>query len=183
MATKEKEKKAARRRRRRKARRQERARRARAEGERARGPHAGAKLPVPAPRLKEFYNEHGSSEAEPAVRVHEPAPGAAAREDRDQRRRRRSDQAAEGARLGRRRAGDDHRPAAGAQEGEEVDRQLRSPPGPGDRRGGDAARRADVGVPRPVHLGRDPADSRLPRARHASRSTVAATTRWASRSR
>ena len=55
--------------------------------------------------------------------------------------------------------------------------------GPGDRRGGDAARRADVGVPRPVHHGRDPAHSRLPRRWARGRSTDAATTRSASRSR
>ena len=63
--------------------------------------------------------------------------------------------------------GDHHGPAAGAEEGEEVDRQLRAAAGPGDRRGGDAARRADVGVPRPVHHDGDPAHPRLPRALHA----------------
>lgn len=47
---------------------------------------------------------------------------------------------------------------------------------------GDAARCADVGVPRPVHHGRGPADPRFPRARRA-RSMAAATTAWASKSR
>ena len=98
-------------------------------------------------------------------------------------RRRRSDQAAQGARRGRRRAGDHHRPAAGAEEGEEVDRQLRAAPGTGDRRGGDAARRADVGVPRPVHHASRSRASATSAAWARGRSTDAATIRSASRSR
>ena len=52
-------------------------------------------------------------------------------------------------------AGADHRPEAGASQGEEVDLELRVARRPGDRRVGDAARRADVGVPRPVRDGGD----------------------------
>ena len=99
-----------------------RATRKQAAGRRTRAPTCRC----PPPRLKAYLHETVRRQAEPAVRLHEPAPGPAAREDRDQRRCRRSDQAAQGARRGRRRAGDDHRPAAGAQEGEEVDRQLRA---------------------------------------------------------
>ena len=49
----------------------------------------------------------------------------------------------------------------------QVDRQLQAARGHARRRGGDAARRAHVRVPRPPDVGRDPADPRLPRAQPA----------------
>ena len=48
---------------------------------------------------------------------------------------------------------------------------------------GDAARRPDVRVPRPVHHAGDAADPRLPRAARTRASTGGATTRSGSRSR
>ena len=123
-----------------------------AEGERRKAPHAGAGLPVPPPRLQGVLPGDGARAADEAVRAHEPAPGSAAREDRDQR-------AASAKRSSSRRCSTrssrSWRSITGQRpvrtQGEEVDRQLRPARGPGDRRGGDAARRADVGVPRPVH--------------------------------
>ena len=64
---------------------------------------------------------------------------------------------------------------------EEVDRAVQGPQGHADRRDGHAARRADVGVPRPADLGRAAARPRLPRRVAARASTAAATTRSASR--
>ena len=49
----------------------------------------------------------------------------------------------------------------------QVDRHLQAPRGDAGRRLGDPARRADVGVPRPPDLDRDPADPRLPRPQPA----------------
>ena len=51
----------------------------------------------------------------------------------------------------------------GAKAREAVDRQLRSAGRSGNRRGGHAAGRTDVGVPGPVHQCGDPAYPRLPR--------------------
>jgi large subunit ribosomal protein L5 len=50
----------------------------------------------------------------------------------------------------------------------EVDRRLQAPRGDADRRARDAARRADVRVPRPARLDRAAAHPRLPRARPGS---------------
>ena len=60
-------------------------------------------------------------------------------------------------RLRRRGAARDHRPEAGRDRAQEVDRDLQAPRGPADRRDGHAAPRADVGVPRPPHQLRAPA--------------------------
>ena len=57
----------------------------------------------------------------------------------------------------------DHRPEAGRDAREEVDRELQAPRGTAHRREGDAARRPRLGVPRPADQPRDPAHPRLPR--------------------
>ena len=64
---------------------------------------------------------------------------------------------------------------------EEVDRAVQGAQGHADRRDGHAARRPDVGVPRPADLDRAAARPRLPRRVAARGSTAAATTRSASR--
>ena len=77
------------------------------------------------PRLQDVLREDGPGQAAEGVRAHEPAPGAAAREDRAQRRHGRGEQEPEAARGRRRGAGADHRPAAGGDPGQEGDRELR----------------------------------------------------------
>ena len=72
---------------------------------------------------------------------------------------------------------------AGGHPGQEGDRQLRPPGGHAGRLHGDAARRADVRVPGPLHHAGDPPDPRLPRAAQPELRRARATTRSASRSR
>ena len=147
------------------------------------GPHAGVGRPVPPPRLRETsISETVKPKLMDAVRVQQHAPGADVDQDRDQRRCRRGDQAAEGARQGGRGAGGHHGAAPGPAAGEEIDRQLRSPRGSGDRRGGHAAWRTDVGVPRSLHQRGDSPDPRFPRAVDPVVRWTRATTRSASRS-
>ena len=120
---------------------------------------------MPAPRLRGFYQSTVRERLMEQFGLDEPAPGADAR-------RRSCSTSASGEAIKQPKFLDNvveelatiTGPAAGAAQGEEVDRQLRAARGAGDRRVGDAARRADVGVPRPVRVGRAPARARLPRA-------------------
>ena len=77
----------------------------------------------------------------------------------------------------------DHRPEAPGHQGPQVDRAVQAARGHADRRAHDAARRPDVGVPRPAAVGRAAPDPRLPRPVARASSTAAATTPSVSTSR
>ena len=70
----------------------------------------------------------------------------------------------------------DHRPEAAGHQGPQVHRAVQAARGHADRRARHAARRPDVGVPRPAAVGGAAAHPRLPRPLAASSSTAAATT-------
>ena len=84
-------------------------------------------------------------------------------EDHAQHGRRRRQAGHQGARGRDRAARDDRRPAPERPPRAQVDRRVQAPRGHAGRRLGDAARRAQLRVPRPPDVGRDPADPRLPR--------------------
>ena len=87
--------------------------------------HAGAELPVAAPRLKLHYEQSVRATLAKQFGFANPHEIPTLGKDRGQLWCRRSGQAAEVARRGGRRAGVDHRPEAGTSQGQEVDRELR----------------------------------------------------------
>ena len=115
------------------------------------------------------------------LRVADAAP--AAREDHAEHGRRRGQDQQQGPRRGRGAAGDHRRPAPVHHPRPQVDRPVQAARGHGHRLQGDPARQPHVGVPRPAHVGRAPADPRLPRASTRTASTAAATTTSACASR
>ena len=77
--------------------------------------------------------------------------------------------------------GADRRAEAGDHQGAQVDRGVQAARRHGDRLHGDAARRPHVRISRPPGERGAAARPRFPRRLDQSRSTAAATTRWASR--
>ena len=132
---------------------------------------------APPPRLREHLRVRARAGADREVRLHEPDAGSAPGEDHPQHGCRRGQAGDAGARGG----GEQLATIAGqrpsVRRARQVDRELQAPRGDAGRRLGDAARGADVGVPRPPDHDRDPAHPRLPRAQLRAPSTGAATTR------
>ena len=120
----------------------------------------GASRDQPAPRA---LHDRGRAGAPEAVRVRQPDAGAEGLEDRRQHRSRRGADERQGARRGRRRPDDDHRPEADRDQGQALDRPVPAPDGQHDRGQGHPPRRADVGLPRAPHDARPAPHPRLPR--------------------
>ena len=135
------------------------------------------------PRLKQRYNDELRGRAQGRARRRLDHAGAADHEDHAQHGRRRGEDRREGARRGDRGADDHRRPARADAPRPQVDRAVQDPRGDADRREGDAARRPDVGVPRPARSRSRCRGSATSAASTRTRSTAAATTRSASASR
>ncbi len=107
--------------------------------------------------------EGSGAGAEEGVRLRQRDGDPARREGRHQHGARRGDVQRQARRRRRRRDRPHHRPEGRGAPRHQVDRAVQAAPGHADRRHGDAARRADVRVPRPPDQHRAAARPRLPR--------------------
>ena len=115
------------------------------------------------PRLKERYRTEIAPALQGRVRVRQRDADPGADQDRREHGRRRGGQGRQADRRRGPRPGHDHRAEAGRGAGQEVHRPVQAARGHADRRARHAARRPDVGVPRPAAGHRAAPDPRLPR--------------------
>ena len=115
------------------------------------------------PRLKQRYNDELRPQLQEQLGLSSIMQSPTIDEDHAQHGRRRGQDRREADRRGARGADDHRRPARAGAPRPEVDRAVQDPRRDAHRRQGDAARRPDVGVPRPAGLDRAAAHPRLPR--------------------
>ena len=115
------------------------------------------------PRLKQRYNDELRAQLQEQLGLASIMQVADDREDHAQHGRRRGQDRREADRRRARGADDHRRPARAGAPRPQVDRAVQDPRRHADRRQGHAARRPDVGVPRPARLDRPAAHPRLPR--------------------